>query len=344
MTESISVLIPAFNEGQRIGATIETVLAQSILPLEIIVIDDGSTDATAAIAGRYPVRVISQPNAGIAAARNRGIREARGTWIALLDGDDRWLPERLASLQAASSGRPEIAFGFSDYVVSEDGVPNSPSNLARTTQYVRAQKRAVAPDIVVLAREVACEALAVGNFISTSTVFVRRALLQKYDLYFDESLPEKTPAFQLSEDVEWYLRLLKFTDVLVIERVLADYVRSGGRLASSYARVRLGDVRLGERIAATPERYGVGTSAAFARMRRHHFRHAAHVAMRASEFSFAAAILKEAQRDAFSLRDAAWLALARTLDCGIGVRIGTATRAAWHRLRPYAKAVFARRT
>ncbi len=93
-----SVVIPAYNSAEFINDTIETALDQTYAPLEVIVVDDGSRDDTAAVVRQRfgdRVRVIQQENAGPNAARNYGIREAAGDWIALLDADDLWLPEKL---------------------------------------------------------------------------------------------------------------------------------------------------------------------------------------------------------------------------------------------------------
>ena len=341
---SVSVIVPAFNEASRIGAAIESVLSQTVAATEIIVVDDGSTDDTAAIAAGYPVSVVRQANCGISAARNRGFRAATGTWLALLDADDLWQPERLAWLGRATNGRPEIGFGFSDYTVEEAGVANAPSNLARTPQYVNAVRQPVCDGVGAIERSVLCEALAVGNFLGTSTVFVRADLISRHALYFDETLPLRTADYQVSEDVEWYLRVLKWSDALVIDRPLARYVRRPQSQAQAYGRVRFGDVKLGERIAAEPDAYGPGTSAAFEKMRRHHLRHAAGIHMRSADFAAARRLLFLAQRERYSPGDALWLAAAIAADCSAGRRMTLATRAAWQRtLRPMLRTMSVRR-
>src|SRR6185295_19151753 len=91
----ISVIIPAYNQARWLPECIESALQQTLTAHEIIVVDDGSTDDTREVVSRYPVRHIYQKNAGVSAARNRGIQEATGEWIALLDGDDYWLPRKL---------------------------------------------------------------------------------------------------------------------------------------------------------------------------------------------------------------------------------------------------------
>lgn len=93
----VSVVIPTYNRRAWIGRALDSVLAQSAPPIEIIVVDDGSDDDTAGfVKAQYPdVRLIEQPNRGVSAARNVGIELACGDWIALLDSDDAWRPQKL---------------------------------------------------------------------------------------------------------------------------------------------------------------------------------------------------------------------------------------------------------
>ena len=97
VSPTISVIIPAYNAGKYLAEAIESVLTQTIPPMEIIVIDDGSTDNTAQVAQQFSdrIRYLRQENAGPAAARNAGIAAACGKWIAFLDSDDRWFPYKL---------------------------------------------------------------------------------------------------------------------------------------------------------------------------------------------------------------------------------------------------------
>ena len=105
----ITAIIPAYNASKAIDAAIESVLAQTYPAWEILVVDDGSTDDTADCVSRYshPVRLFKQANAGPAAARNRGAKEAAGDWFAFLDADDIWLPEKLAR-QIAYAADPQV--------------------------------------------------------------------------------------------------------------------------------------------------------------------------------------------------------------------------------------------
>jgi glycosyltransferase involved in cell wall biosynthesis len=95
---TISVVIPCYNAGKFLRETIDSILAQTYSAMEVIVVDDGSTDNSAAIAESYgpPVRVLRQHNQGESVARNRGIEVAQGEWIAFQDADDYWHPNKLS--------------------------------------------------------------------------------------------------------------------------------------------------------------------------------------------------------------------------------------------------------
>lgn len=100
---SVSVIVPTHNRAALLARALDSVLAQTHRPLEVIVVDDGSDDGTAVLlARRYPqLRYCYQPNGGVSSARNRGIRAASGDWVALLDSDDVWRPTKLARQLAA---------------------------------------------------------------------------------------------------------------------------------------------------------------------------------------------------------------------------------------------------
>ena len=95
-TDLVSAVIIAYNGEAFLGQAIDSVLAQDHEPVEVIVVDDGSADGTARIASERPVRLVSRPNGGMAAARNTGIEAARGEFVAFLDHDDLWTPEKLS--------------------------------------------------------------------------------------------------------------------------------------------------------------------------------------------------------------------------------------------------------
>ncbi|MFN2471253.1 MAG: glycosyltransferase family 2 protein [Gaiellaceae bacterium] len=110
MSPRVSVVMPAYDAGATVGAAVSFVLGQTYRDLELVVVDDGSTDATAAIVEAHegPVRLVRQENAGVAAARNRGVAEARGELIAFCDSDDVLFPEHVETLVALYDRRGGI--------------------------------------------------------------------------------------------------------------------------------------------------------------------------------------------------------------------------------------------
>jgi len=113
---TFSVVIPNYNNGATLARAIESVLGQTYAAHEIIVIDDGSTDDSAAVAARFGerVRYVRQQNAGVSAARNHGARLATGDWLAFLDADDIYLPERLGAHARWIAREPDLDFLFGD--------------------------------------------------------------------------------------------------------------------------------------------------------------------------------------------------------------------------------------
>ena len=109
----ISVVITLYNKEKHIRNTLKGVLGQSFQDFEIVVVDDGSTDNSVSEVQRFKdprIRIISQTNAGVSAARNRGILESKGEFIALLDGDDEWKPDYLATQYALAENTPNAMF------------------------------------------------------------------------------------------------------------------------------------------------------------------------------------------------------------------------------------------
>lgn len=121
---NVAVIIPVRDGERYLAEALYSVLAQTNAPGDVVVVDDGSTDRTVAAAERYAprVRCISQPAAGIGAARNRGVAEARGEYLAFLDGDDVWPVDRLERQLAAFAAepRPDLVFGHIEQFVSPE--------------------------------------------------------------------------------------------------------------------------------------------------------------------------------------------------------------------------------
>jgi Glycosyl transferase family 2 len=123
-TPTISVAMPAYNAERWIGETLESVLAQTAAPGEVVVVDDGSIDRTAEIARSFgePVRVVRQPNGGAPVAYNRAFREATGDYVAMCPADDLWEPGKLELQLRTLSAHPEVdvAFGGARYFGLEE--------------------------------------------------------------------------------------------------------------------------------------------------------------------------------------------------------------------------------
>src|ERR1035441_8476932 len=114
----ISVVIPAYNAERFLPRCLKSIFAQTLMPEEVIVVDDGSTDNTAALAAEIGATVISQTNSGLADARNKGIQNASGEWIALMDADDLWAPDKLE--RQAALIRPETVLVYTGIRIFND--------------------------------------------------------------------------------------------------------------------------------------------------------------------------------------------------------------------------------
>lgn len=197
MEPYVSVIIPCYNSGSFLPIAIKSVRAQERRDLEIIVVDDGSTDHTMSVLETLAgadLRVLRQTNSGPSAARNRGIRESRGKWIAFLDADCYWLPGKLeAQLSASGSNSEPVGFSYTgSLLVDEEG-----------------QTRAVRPAIP---RGCLVEDLVWGNLISTSSAMARRDALFAVGM-FDETL-------RIGEDWDLWLRLAANFEVSCVSKPL----------------------------------------------------------------------------------------------------------------------------
>src|SRR5687767_14566662 len=129
---TVSVVIPTYNYGRYVGDAIDSALAQTRPPDEVVVVDDGSTDDTPDRLAAYGdrIRVVRQTNQGLSAARNAGIRAAHGDWVAFLDSDDAFHPRKLELQLGALARRPELRLlatdGFHDEAAKWPTVPDAP--------------------------------------------------------------------------------------------------------------------------------------------------------------------------------------------------------------------------
>ena len=124
----ISVVIPSYNRKHTLDRALQSVLDQTSRVDEVILVDDGSTDGSSEmVRQQFPeVIVVKQPNLGVSAARNRGIAKARCEWIALLDSDDSWLPQKIDQIRKAHKLQPDFALYHSDEIWIRRGVRVNP--------------------------------------------------------------------------------------------------------------------------------------------------------------------------------------------------------------------------
>lgn len=133
MGHSVAVIIPTFNRSAVLPRALDSVLAQSIQPEQICVVDDGSTDDTAAlIARQYPqLTYLAQDNAGVSAARNLGVSKTKARWLAFLDSDDEWLPQKLETQLQAAAQQPDTRLVHCDEIWIRNGRRVNPMNKHR---------------------------------------------------------------------------------------------------------------------------------------------------------------------------------------------------------------------
>jgi glycosyltransferase involved in cell wall biosynthesis len=178
-----SVILPTYNRGWIVGEAIDSVLEQDLEGVELIVVDDGSTDDTPALLSKYGerLRVIRQENRGVSAARNAGIRAASGQLIALLDSDDKWLPDKLAVQVKFFNTHPEALICQTEEIWIRNGVRVNPGKRHRKAAGM------------IFERSLAL------CLVSPSAVMMRKSLIEEVGL-FDERLPA-------CEDYDLWLRI-----------------------------------------------------------------------------------------------------------------------------------------
>lgn len=300
---SVTVVIPAYNERSRIAEAIRSIREQSEPPAEILVVDDGSQDDTADVARSCGVRVLAQANAGVAAARNRALREARSPWVAFCDADDVWLPRKLELNRSAHEVRPDAAFLFGDYESVRGGTIVVPSVFADAPSF-SASRSPAAPGFSYFEGRVLARALAEYNFVHPSTVVVDRRLVVERNVFFDETLRRDATCL-IPEDLEWYLRVLRVTGAVAVDEVVEQCRLHEGSMSANRTRLYYGLVKLADAVVANPSAYAEDAGVAFAQQRRAILRKAAMVALGELRFDAAYERLADAQQQRFVSRDQA---------------------------------------
>jgi glycosyltransferase involved in cell wall biosynthesis len=195
----VAVAIATYNHARFLGAAIDSVLAQTVPPAEILVVDDGSTDQPEAVVERFPqVRILRQANAGLSAARNSGYRNTSAPLLLFLDADDRLAPNAIETGLKSLATNADAAFTFGAYRIVH-----------------ALQGRATCPPLRPVP-QAAFASFLQGNMIGMhATVLYRREPLQRAG-GFAEDLPA-------CEDYEMYLRLARDHPVLCHDDICADY-------------------------------------------------------------------------------------------------------------------------
>ena len=198
----ISVIIPTFNRKYVLHRAIESVANQTRPPIEIIVVDDGSTDGTKDwLANSFPsVKYIYQDNKGVSSSRNGGIEVSKGSWVSFLDSDDEWMPTKLEEQESYILENPEIKFCHTNEIWIRNGV--------RVNQMKKHQK--YGGDIFEKCLDI-CR-------ISPSSVLIKKDVFDEIGL-FDESL-------RVCEDYDMWLRYTSRFPVLFLDRQLI--IKYGG--------------------------------------------------------------------------------------------------------------------
>ena len=211
MNPLVSVVVTAYNHAAFIEQTLASVFAQTYQPVEVIVVDDGSTDETPARLAPFGERIVSvrQENQGVAGARNTGIRKARGELIAFLDGDDLWFPEKLALQVQAAQEYPGSG------LIVVDGQEFDDSGTISESLFFQKWCRELPANSVTSGRFYREFLNAASFVITTSQVMVPARVFETVGLS-DES-------FKGSSDYDLYLRIAAQFDVTLIKRPMTRW-------------------------------------------------------------------------------------------------------------------------
>jgi glycosyltransferase involved in cell wall biosynthesis len=200
----VSVILAVYNREKSVARAISSVMAQTYRPLELIVVDDGSTDGTNGVVKSFgeSVTLITQTHAGVYAARNLGLRHSHGELVAFIDSDDAWFPDKLA-VQVPLMSKLEVGLVFAD-VAHVTGPYEGAQHMALTSFLVAPPRRGR-----VAAHFARC------NFVPTCTAVVRRSCLEQTGGF--------SQATELSADYLAWFRIALRYEVDYVNRPLAEY-------------------------------------------------------------------------------------------------------------------------
>lgn len=249
-TADVSVIVPTYNRAEWIARTLERIIAQTLPPAEIIVVDDGSSDHTEAVCATFGshVRYVRQHNGGVSRARNHGAALASHTWISFCDSDDLWLPQKL-EIQLAATLASDTAWSITNacMIGLDDRPIGGGSGFEAIFPAVRDSgvsakqyfERFLQPDAISVKGRIidmlvgdAYLALFAGNFVLPSSALIRREAFRASG-GFDEG-------FRLAEETEFFHRFSSSADLTVVMEPLVGYrVAQADSLVSSANIVRL---------------------------------------------------------------------------------------------------------
>ena len=236
----VSAIIPAYNRADFLPETIGCLLAQTCPPYEIIVVDDGSTDATAAVVAGFGerVRYLSIENSGAPVARNAGAAVARGDWFWFCDSDDLWRPQYLERCRRLATTAPHPRFIFGDFSLVRDGVWETGSKFNTAPPgYWDAIETRICEAGAIFTQPLYKEILGFQP-IFPSTVVVARSLFEEIG-GFDPRFARTG-----SEDFEFTLRCVAQAPVGAVLEPLAGIRRHHGNFSGDHLRVLLGEVKI----------------------------------------------------------------------------------------------------
>jgi len=231
----VSVVIPTYNYAHFVAGAVESALAQTYLDREVIVVDDGSTDDTRDRLALYEgrIRYIHQENRGLSAARNTGIRAARGALVAFLDSDDVWHPKKLAVQARYLERHFEVALLASDHLDMQTGEIGE-------VDWPQVDETRSIP-----AREITFEQLVVGSRFGACGVVARRWCFDEVG-FFDETL-------RSAEDVDMWVRIASRFPVAKQEVPLWVYRHHGTSMHRATARMEENTLKMVGKVFAGPE-------------------------------------------------------------------------------------------
>jgi glycosyltransferase involved in cell wall biosynthesis len=213
----VSVIIPTYNRAATVQKAIESVLAQTVTDLEVIVVDDGSLDDTGTILGRIyanRIRYFAQVNQGVSAARNKGIAKARGEWVAFLDSDDLWVREKLEwQLKALKRFAPDCGACYTDVQLFNHSETRTMFQMAQGS-YVHEGEMGVNPQVL----KVLVIPGGAGMVVCPSSLLARTDLVRRTG--------GLNPKLRFQQDTEFMFRLAMLANFCYVNRPLVLFDRS----------------------------------------------------------------------------------------------------------------------